>query len=64
MTTMHVTGRYPYKGILQSTNMIVELSKNGDDLSVRVDDQENLDFWLEITIPKEEVIKTIEKLTS
>lgn len=59
--TIMVNGRYPHKGNLklESENMIVELSRSGDDIEIRVDDKENLEFWLQIIIPKDDIDKLV-----
>ena len=50
---MRVKGR----GFKNSPEYIGDLYFDGDEYILRVDDLNNLDFWLEITIPVEDIIR-------
>lgn len=58
-----VVGRYP-KGssILNQHNMEVSSYTSGDYVVIRVDDEQNSDFWLEITLSREQLKEILLKM--
>lgn len=51
---MKVNGRHT-KGNFQKENIISDYSISEDGVTIRLDDKENLDWWLEVFISKEEL---------
>ena len=46
----NVVGRYPQFGILRSDNIVATVRQHGPVIRIRLDDDENPDAWLEITV--------------
>lgn len=53
MEKVKVNGRYPYGNkILKSENIVSSIVEDEEQIHIRLDDKENLDFWMEIIIDK------------
>jgi hypothetical protein len=54
---MYVKGRYPAKSAMFPYNMLrgIEYDKELDAYIIRLDDKNNLDFWMEITVSQDEL---------
>lgn len=59
-----VTGRYPrgFPARLDQKNMTVDTFTSGKGVVIRVDDNENADFWLEITLSKAQLQKMLQEI--
>lgn len=55
---MFVQGRYPHDPMASVDNkqMAISVRKNSKgDLRIRIDDADNLDFWMEIYVPADKM---------
>lgn len=50
MSIRNIRGRYPACGTLKSENLIARVVPLGPLFVIRVDDEEHLDAWFEITV--------------
>lgn len=55
---MKVKGRYPNsKSVLKPENIIINVEHIDDNIIIRLDDEENIDFWMEIKISDSDIKK-------
>ena len=51
-----VNGRYPYKQGAIFGNIITNIcNASKEDITIRIDDSKNIDFWLEINLTKQDL---------
>jgi hypothetical protein len=61
----HFEGRYPHKVTrLDPKKMTVEVISYKDEAVFRLDDEQNLDFWLQFTVTKDELKAILEQMES
>lgn len=60
MPSAVIKGRYPNKvtGLFEQ-NMLCQITAGPDHMTIRVDDKENPEVWIEITLPREDVEEAV-----
>jgi hypothetical protein len=65
MKTLHINGRHLEKfARFDPENIVSDFSIHEDSVTLRLDDKENLAWWLEVDIPKEVLQQLLKDMES